>query len=316
MKHSGLAILLLLAAPVGLVAGVPVDETKDASADGFVTVNVTRGEVEFRGWNKNAVRVVGTMGEETDELRFEREGDEVRIQVKVNSDSAGWWGSNDSEGSELTIYLPQASSMTFAGVSTDVDVRDLKGPVEVGVVSGDLVFGAGIHRLTAQTVSGDIELRETDGRVRVTTVSGDVDSYQVKGDAEYSSVSGNILVDDGGPEMRIESVSGDIEVNSKAVSSLGGHSVSGDIDITIDPAEASNIEFDAVSGSIRLRLGGDINARFDVETGSGSIRNRLSDNKPRIATHMSEETLKFSLGGGEGQIVITTRSGDISLSRH
>ena len=313
MKRSGLAILLLVAAPALLAAGESLDETKDASADGFVTVNVTRGEVEFRGWDKNAVRVVGTLDEETEEFRFERDGEEVRIHVKVNNQGSGWWGNND--GSDLTIYLPEESSMTFAGVSTDVEVRDLKGPVEVGVVSGDLVFGAGIPRLTAQTVSGDIELRETDGRVRVTTVSGDVDSYRVKGDAEYSSVSGNILVEDGGPEMRIESVSGDIEVNNETVSSLGGHSVSGDIDLNIDPAEASNIEFDAVSGSIRVRLGGDVNARFDIETGSGSIRNRLSEHKPRISKFMSEETLKFSLGEGEGQVMITTRSGDISLSR-
>jgi len=313
MKQSGLAILLLVAAPAVLAAGESVDETKDASADGFVTVNVTRGEVEFRGWDKNAVRVVGTLDEETEEFRFERDGEEVRIHVKVNNQGSGWWGNND--GSDLTIYLPEESSMTFAGVSTDVEVRDINGPVEVGVVSGDLVFGAGIPRLTAQTVSGDIELRETDGRVRVTTVSGDVDSYRVKGDAEYSSVSGNILVEDGGPEMRIESVSGDIEVNNGTVSSLGGHSVSGDIDINIDPAEASNIEFDAVSGSIRVRLGGEVNARFDIETGSGSIRNRLSDHKPRISKYMSEETLKFSLGEGEGQVMITTRSGDISLSR-
>lgn len=313
MKQTGLAILLLVAAPAVLAAGESVDETKDASADGFVTVNVTRGEVEFRGWDKNAVRVVGTLDEETEEFRFERDGEEVRIHVKVNNQGSGWWGNND--GSDLTIYLPEESSMTFAGVSTDVEVRDINGPVEVGVVSGDLVFGAGIPRLTAQTVSGDIELRETDGRVRVTTVSGDVDSYRVKGDAEYSSVSGNILVEDGGPEMRIESVSGDIEVNNGTVSSLGGHSVSGDIDINIDPAEASNIEFDAVSGSIRVRLGGEVNARFDIETGSGSIRNRLSDHKPRISKYMSEETLKFSLGEGEGQVMITTRSGDISLSR-
>jgi len=313
MKQTGLAILLLVAAPALLAAGESIDETKDASADGFVTVNVTRGEVEFRGWDKNAVRVVGTLDEETEEFRFERDGEEVRIHVKVNNQGSGWWGNND--GSDLTIYLPEESSMTFAGVSTDVEVRDINGPVEVGVVSGDLVFGAGIPRLTAQTVSGDIELRETDGRVRVTTVSGDVDSYRVKGDAEYSSVSGNILVEDGGPEMRIESVSGDIEVNNGTVSSLGGHSVSGDIDINIDPAEASNIEFDAVSGSIRVRLGGEVNARFDIETGSGSIRNRLSDHKPRISKYMSEETLKFSLGEGEGQVMITTRSGDISLSR-
>jgi len=313
MKQSGLAILLLVAAPAVLAAGESVDETKDASADGFVTVNVTRGEVEFRGWDKNAVRVVGTLDEETEEFRFERDGEEVRIHVTDNNQGSGWWGNND--GSDLTIYLPEESSMTFAGVSTDVEVRDINGPMEVGVVSGDLVFGAGIPRLTAQTVSGDIELRETDGRVRVTTVSGDVDSYRVKGDAEYSSVSGNILVEDGGPEMRIESVSGDIEVNNGTVSSLGGHSVSGDIDINIDPAEASNIEFDAVSGSIRVRLGGEVNARFDIETGSGSIRNRLSDHKPRISKYMSEETLKFSLGEGEGQVMITTRSGDISLSR-
>jgi len=188
---------------------------------------VQRGKVRFRGWDRDEVRVTGSLDDKTKEFIFEKRGDD---------------------------------------------------------------------------------------RVRIRTVSGDIESYNTTGDAHYSSVSGNIMVDDGGRDLRLESVSGDIEVNNEVMNNVDGHSVSGDIDIRGVPEGGGTIEFDALSGSVRLRLGGEVNARFDIETGSGTIRHRISDDKPRVSKYMQEETLRFTLGDGDGQVIITTRSGDISIS--
>lgn len=317
MKHLKLIIILiagLLGSPA-MADGDAVDETKDAQPDGFVTVNVTRGEVKFRGWDKHAVRLVGTLDENMKGLVFERDDEEVRIKIDVKEREFGWF--NDSESSDLTIYVPEASTIDFRGVSTDVDVRGVTNAIEVGVVSGDLYLEGSTSRVSVQTVSGDVELRDSEGRVRIKTVSGEIESFRTIGDAQYSSVSGNILVEDGGTEMQVESVSGDIEVNNESVKRIGGHSVSGDIDINVLSVEASIIEFDSVSGSIRLRLNDDVNAQFDIETGSGSIRNRISNHMPKMSKYQQEETLRFSLGDGDGQgqVSITTRSGDITLGR-
>ena len=229
--------------------------------------------MKFRGWDKQEVQVVGTLDENLKEFVFEERGDEVRIHVRVKDSghgSSSWF--SDDDHSDLVISVPHASEIEFSGVSTNVDVRDVTGVIDVGVVSGDLYLEGGESRVTVQTVSGDVELRDSNGRVRIKTVSGDVESINTVGDATYSSVSGDIVIDDGGQDLSLETVSGDIEIKNDDHNVVDGHSVSGDIMISGDPTAGGNIEFDAVSGSIRLRLGGDIDARFDTETGSGSIR--------------------------------------------
>jgi DUF4097 and DUF4098 domain-containing protein YvlB len=313
LKLQRLLVLALLSgtAAMAMADGEYIDQSKDATADGLVNINVARGEVEIRGWNKTEVQVKGTLDEKTEAFIFTTTSDVTEIKVKVKDRNSSWYS---EYGSDLTIYVPEASSIEFNGVSTDVDARGLVGSVDLQVVSGDLYLNGGTSRITAQTVSGDVELHDSTGRVRVGTVSGEVETYNTTGDARYSTVSGDIIVEDGGTDLELESVSGDIEVKNRAMREVGGHSVSGDIDISGEPVNRSAIEFDSVSGSIRVRLAGDVNARFDVETGSGSIRNRISDDKPRVSRFTQEETLKFTLGDGEGQVILTTRSGDISIS--
>ena len=296
---------------VAVASGEFVDESRRAEVDGFVSINVMRGQVEIIGWDEPRVHVKGHLDEDTERFDFESSGNETRIHVKVRDRNSSSWFSDYA--SDLTIHVPAGSQVEMGGVSTDVEARKLTGGVEIHVVSGKLRVDGGVSRIDLQTVSGDVVLRNSTGRVKVKTVSGNVETYDTVGDATYSSVSGDIYVEDGGKDLRLESVSGDIEVQTGTLSTVGGHSVSGDIEIDGTPGERAAIEFDTISGSIRLNLAGDVNARFDIETGSGSIRNRLSDHKPKVSKFMQEETLRFSLGQGDGQVTLTTRSGDISI---
>jgi DUF4097 and DUF4098 domain-containing protein YvlB len=293
-----------------LAEGDSVDESKAVSADGIVQVNVTRGEVDIRTWDEDSVRVVGTLDDKTEEFVFTVHNGHTRIAVKIRERESSWL--ND-DGSDLTIYMPESSQLEFAGVSTDVDVRDVAGEIEIGLVSGDVFLQTPSRRVEIQTVSGDIEMQGGDGRMRIKTVSGDVEAYEVTGDVQYTTVSGDIAIRDGGKDLRLESVSGDIDVRHDAMVELAGHSVSGDIDISGELQRSGRVEFDSMSGTIRLLLGEDLNASFDIETGSGSIRNRITEDQPKISRHIGDETLRFSVGDGSGNVALTTQSGDISL---
>jgi DUF4097 and DUF4098 domain-containing protein YvlB len=294
---------------VASAEGDPVDETKEVSSTGHVTVNVVRGEVRLVGWNKSAVQVTGTLDTGTKEFIFDVNGDETIIEVKIDSNRNGWFGSD--EGSDLIIYLPASSRMEFSGVSTDVEARGLDKSIEVSVVSGDVDMVGGPSRVSVQTVSGDLFLKDSTGRVKVATVSGDIVSSSVTGEARYTSVSGDIVVEGGGEEVLVETVSGDIEVVNGSVKTLGGHSVSGDITVNTRLLDEGSIEFANISGNIELQLEGDISARFDLETGSGSIRNKLSKEQPAISRYMGDESLQFTVGEGEGQVILSTRSGNL-----
>jgi DUF4097 and DUF4098 domain-containing protein YvlB len=307
-----LIMMTVMAGSLAYAEQQSVDERVNAKADGVVRINVDRGDVHVEGWNKDQVEVSGVLDEELEEFIFKVDGDVTKIQVRIPRNTHGGWGRK--ELTDLVIRIPQMSKVEFSGVSTDIDIEDVKANVEVGVVSGDVSLDGGTERIILQTVSGEIELRDATGRIRVRTVSGDVESYNTSGDSSYGSVSGSLVVEDGGKELELETVSGDIEVIRANFLSLSGHSVSGDIDIRGQMMEAGTIDFDNVSGTIRLKLAGDINSKFDLETGSGSIRNRLTDDKPKASKYVRDERLRFVVGAGDGEVVFSTRSGDINIS--
>lgn len=288
-----------------------VDETKAAKPDGFVMVSVIRGEVRITGWDRNEVKVEGLLDEKLEQFVFEVNEEETRIEVRIPRDHGGWGGRS---GSDIHVHVPRSSHVDFSGVSTDVDVREVAGSVEIGTVSGDITLVGGRDRVELQTVSGEIQMRGTVGRMRINSVSGDIESYDSTGQGSFTTISGDVLVENGGEELEIESVSGNLEVVNEMLTVVKGHSVSGDIEVTGKLRPEGDVEFDNVSGSIRLNLQGAVNARFDLETGSGSIRNRLSDDKPKASRYIRDEHLRFELGDGSAEVILNTRSGDIMLS--
>ncbi len=309
-KIFPLVIVMGLLLPWQVIAAETVDERKPASADGYVSINVVRGEVDVRGWDNDEIHVTGRLDEATRRFTFEVNGDEADIEVEIK-DGTGWF---DGDSSDLTIFIPSGSQLSMSGVSTDVSARSVTGSVEMALVSGDVELRGGNGRVDIQTVSGDIDIRDATGRLRIKTVSGEVEAVETSGDSVFSSVSGDVVIEDAGNELTIETVSGDVEVITGDMTVLSGHSISGDVEIAGDLVGDDGLEFDSVSGDIRVKLGGAVDADFDIETGSGTIRNRLTDDEPRVAKYGSDEALRFRMGEGVSRVTITTRSGDIYLA--
>ena len=297
----------------GALARDSVDETKKANADGFVSINVVRGELRIEGWAKNEVRVSGKLDEKTKEFIFDVNGDQTVITVKIPRNNFSWGCCN--EGSDLRIRVPEGSRLEIGVVSAEVSVTNILGGLDIGGVSGDLTIEQVRERIRIRNVSGQIELTDAKGRIRVKSVSGDIEVDNAHGPAQYHSISGSIILKDVSEELNLETVSGDIEVIDGVISSARGHTVSGDIDLEVTMLDRADIDFDTVSGSVRLRLGGDLDARYDMETASGSIRNRITDDKPSHSKYVRDEKLRFIIGDGDGEVIINSHSGDIVISR-
>lgn len=288
-----------------------VDETKDFKSDGFVRINVVRGELKVEAWDKSRIEVSGLLDEQTEEFIFDVNGDNAEIEVKLPGHLKSWCCSDESD---LVIHVPKKSSVDISVVSTETRVNDVQGGVEVSGVSGDVTVRNARNRLDVTTVSGEVEVRDAKGRIELKSVSGDIDAYDLDGDIEMHSVSGNVLARNAGDELDLESVSGDIELSRSSYKLLTGHTISGDADVAGEMIEGGRLEFDSVSGSVRVRFDKDVDARFDLETGSGTIRNRVTSDRPVKSKYVRDETLRFVKGEGKGEVNITTRSGDIVLS--
>lgn len=295
-RHSLLALALAAAAPAALAA-TPINETRPLDPRGRVEIENVKGRIEVRAWDRNEVRITGSLGEGVQKLDIS--GDRGDLSVKVRYPDRGWGGNRNTGASTLVLQVPLRASLDIESVSAQVDVRGVA-PVELEVdsVSGDVVVAAAPGSASIETVSGGQQLTlNTDGEVSAESVSGDIALRgRLKGPLRTETVSGN---------MRVES-------NGEAVRSLHFTSVSGDLDARVALAAGGTISGDTVSGDVRLRLHKALSARVSAESFSGSL------GAPGAIITKEEfgtgKHLQARYGSGAGDIRVETFSGDMTLT--
>ena len=268
-----------------------VDRTVDASADGHVDVSNIAGSVEVTGWSQNAVRVTGTLGRNVEELIVERDGDKVLIKVKVPKH--GGRGID----SDLSINVPQNSSIDIGTVSADIDVVDVTGEQGLHTVSGNVNTEHTGADIEAESVSGDVEVtgNNADGEVRGSSVSGDVRVLRIAGRVKVESVSGDVAVDEGSfDRANLETVTGELSFEGEL-------------------RKGGKLTIDTVNGDVDVEFSGDVSAKFDVDTFNGDIRNCFGPKAERTSKHAPGWELEFTEGSGDGRVSISTLNGDVSI---
>jgi len=292
MMKRLLVIVFGLAFAMPLMA-TEVDKILDAAPDGEVDVSNIDGAITLVGWSRDQVEVTGTLGRNVKELVFERDGDNVTIQVKVPRKS--------SRGSDadLTIKVPKDSSIDVTGVSADISVEGVRG----------------VQRL--QTVSGDVETESFGNDVSAESVSGDVGVEGNKSDTETNlgTVSGDVTLAGGAGVVRAGSVSGDVVIDEGAFSRAELGTVNGNVIFRAGLRKDGRFSAETVNGDMDVEFAGDVSARIEVETFNGSIRNCLGPEAQRTSKYTPGLELSFTEGSGDGRVEISTMNGDVSLCK-
>ena len=116
-----------LAAAVALLVSLPgqaladdIDERAPAAPDGRVEISNVAGRIEVRGWDADEVQVAGELGRNA-EFEFLQSGDRTYVKVFKRRDA------RRVGSSRLIVDLPHGSEISVAGVSADIDVRDVRG---------------------------------------------------------------------------------------------------------------------------------------------------------------------------------------------
>ncbi len=273
------------------VAAEDVNETTDAASDGHVEIVNISGSIEVFGWSKSSVEVTGEIGNNVDELIVERNGDRVLIKVKVPRNSHG------GISSDLTIRLPEDSSIDVSGVSSDIDVEGVNG------------------EQTLHTVSGDIDTHSTGGDVSAESVSGDIEVAGNDEDTDTSAhtVSGDITLDQVSGAVAAEAVSGDITIDGGSFDRVSLNSVNGEIVFHGELHKGGKMNVETVNGDVDAEFGGKLSAKFDVETFNGDIENCYGHEAQRTSKYAPGYELSFTQGDGDGRIEIATLNGDIDI---
>ena len=279
----------LLSFPV--VADEHINESMDAAADGHIRVYNTSGTIEIVGWSRNSVQVVADLGDDVEELIFERNGDVVLIKVKVPNRHHG-----DIEA-DLVIHAPERSSIEVSGVSADIEVEDIRGEQSLETVSGDVETSGVESDVEAGSVSGDVEVSGT-GK------EADTEAGTVSGDVVLSDLAGNIAG---------ASVSGDVDIDGGSFREAYLESVSGDLSYYAALRDGGELMMETISGTIDVKFSNKVSARFDIETFQGEIDNCFGPRAERTSRYSSGLELSFTVGDGDSEVVIETLNGDVYI---
>jgi DUF4097 and DUF4098 domain-containing protein YvlB len=295
LAFMGLRLACLMLFVAQAFAAGPLPRTLEAAADGLVTIENTAGSVEVIAWSRDSVEVSGDLGSDVEELVFERDGDTVRIEVRIPN---GRRGHNDVS-SDLVVKVPEASSVNVTGVSTDVTVSGVTGELRLNSVSGDIETESFEADVDAETVSGDVRIDGNGGRnrSRLSSVSGDIEAHELSGEIQAGTVSGDLTIDGGSFDtVRAETVSGDLSFSGE----LAGN---------------GRMDVETVNGEVDINFTGDLSARFDIETFNGDIDNCFGPQPQRTSRYAPGRELNFTEGGGSARVTIQTLNGDLTLCK-
>lgn len=295
-------------AAIGLLIAVPaseahaqraIDETRSLSRDGAVEVENLAGSVTVRGWDRDEVRVTGTLGRNVEAVDVDGGGSRVSIRVRHPRRSGSW----RSGGTELEIRMPAGARLRVETVSANVDVEGVDG------------------RLDLESVSGEVDIRGAGGAVRAESVSGTVQFEGTSRDLILEAVSGDVIVVGvDGAVVRAGSVSGDVDIRGGTFREGRFETVSGSVAFRGELARGGRFQFESHSGRVLLELTGAVNATFDLETFSGDIRGtvegeNVADHVERTSRWTPGKEGRLRVGDGSASVEASSFSGSVEI-RH
>lgn len=290
-----LALCACLASPL-LMAATPIDQTRPLDPRGTVDIDNLKGRIQVRAWDRNEVRITGSLGNGVEKLVIEGDSDNLVVKVQYPHQDGGWRGDR-TEPTDLQLLVPLRADLDIESVSADIDVAGVApGDLSIDTVSGKVTVAAAPDEVDINSVSGDVGATLNSGDIKLETVSGDaVLGGRLKGEVHGETVSGQLSIDSNGGSLR----------------RLSTATVSGDTSIRVGLVDGGEIRSETVSGDLRLRLPRNVSARVSGESFSGDLR------APGAKIEKEEfgpgSSFEQRYGSGAGEIHLETFSGDAVL---
>lgn len=176
----------------------------------------------------------------------------------------------------VSVRVPAGARVSVGVVEASAVVSNVRGPVDIHGVTGDLT------------------LVRLPGKVKADTVSGAIQAQSITGELSFHSVSGDVTVLDGGGGP------------------VSGESVSGDLVLDLDSVgSGADLKLTTVSGEVAVRLPHTADAVVDANTTMGAMSSGFDE--LRIDGQFGTKRLTGTLGRGGGRLRATTVTGAIAL---
>jgi DUF4097 and DUF4098 domain-containing protein YvlB len=291
--------VLILICALSLVAVLPVlgaqtvDETRRVDRDAAITIKTLAGSVTVTGWNRQEVKVTGTLDDQAEELVITGDSKQLSIEVKYPERVK-----NLKDGSHLTIQVPSQGSVDVGTVSATIAIDKVEGSLEARSVSGAVTLRGKPSAVRAETVSGKLDLDAATDRARLSCVSGTITVAGVRRDLSCRAVSGNIRIAAG-----------------KDLAALQCEVISGDITVAGQLPRKAEWDLSAHSGNVQVDLAGKVDARLRLKTFSGKIHDVFGHQAERTSRYAPGQQLSVTEGSGDALLTVDVFSGEIRVQK-
>lgn len=277
---------LMLTALLGTPALPQTDTILSVREGAELAVELLRGQVNVRTWNRSEVRIVAE--HEPDDW-VDIEHSERLVQVEMGSR----YGPPDHVDLEITV--PAWIGIAIEGAFVGADIGGVAGEVSVETAHGDVRLDGGRGFIELASVQGQVDCRNARGRIRIGSVNGGVRLVDAQGDIMVETVNGS-------QELRgIDAESVDVTAVNGAITYAGTireggryilNSHNGDITIAVPPGTNANVWVSTYNG--------DFETDFPI-----TLRE----------TRQQGKRFNFALGSGGARVELNTFGGDIHLRR-
>jgi len=303
-----LASCLLLSTQV--LAKTEIAESLPSDNVTNISINNHSGFINVVGWDKDKISVTGTLDDDAEKLVFEQKGAQVLINVEYPR-MDNW----NADGSKITVFMPKNIRMKSSSVSSDIQVSNLHGGVEVKTVSGDVLAKNITQSVELNSISGNINSDGLSGKVALSAVSGDIKDKNSTGRLEIRAVSGEVFINSQAKEVFFNNVSGSSELDLGQVVELRIRTVSGDLKAKLNLEEKALLKASTVSGDLDFTFQKGINADFSLKSSvGGDIDNNITQTKTEHDEYGPGAKLSFQTVNGSALVRVSTVSGNVEVS--
>ena len=196
------------------------------------------------------------------------------------------------------VEAPVGTRLTIGTVAGDVRVDGIKGETTIDAISGDVTIAAAGPVPSAKSVSGNVTLTDvqSEGSVEVGSISGDVTLQNLKA-----------------RRLSINCVSGNVVAREVQAQNAEVKGVSTNIEYAGAIAKGGRYELQTHSGSVKLVVTG--GSGFEVQGRTFSGRIDADENLGLRDASTGRTLLRGTVGDGGADVVITTFSGSVTISR-
>ncbi|MDH3291155.1 MAG: DUF4097 domain-containing protein [Gemmatimonadota bacterium] len=280
-----MSLTLLATVALGLLA--QQSDTVVAVLPGTrLDVDVMRGNVVVRTWDRNEVRVVG---QPSSDGRLEVRLTNGTLQVRSVPERGGL------SQTDVQVTVPRAMNLGIQGTFLSVDVSGARGEVTVETTHGNIQLVGGRGFVSAQSVQGTVTCRDAEGRLELGSTNGHV---------EVSGVSGT---------LKVESVNGGIELRDVRSGSVEASTVNGGIAYGGTLERSGRYQLSTHNGDVAVDVPAGTNATIAASTFGGAFESDF----PVVLREAGGggRQITITLGDGGARLELSSFNGSIHLRR-